>query len=244
MKAIEQTQLDDATRSVYLKSMGITQWVPRESQLEDETPAVEVQFEEKSIPNQDKTIATPEPAEIISPHESTAVNIEPPKSSHYLKLVNWQNNLLKEEGCKKLLVICRHQIDQPASSFATASSPSQFMLDYINSLLSLLESNDIHIKVELAHLATAGLTEESTPMDKHLSDNSPDLVLVLGDETVKHLLDESLEVSKVRGQLLKYENNQSLMVSYHPYSLITNPAIKSLALEDLKEVSRCLLSEI
>lgn len=163
------------------------------------------------------------------------------KTNKYLKLVNWTNQNIREENSKKLLIICRHQIDQPANSFARQNSPSQFMLDYINALIGLVAEPSFELRVQLAHLSEAGLSKDSIAMDDVLHDSKPDLVLVLGDETAVHLLDQKADVASLRGRLVSLGKNQKAMVSYHPYSLIKNSGLKPLALDDLTVVANYLL---
>jgi len=163
------------------------------------------------------------------------------KTSKYLKLVNWTNQNIREENSKKLLIICRHQIDQPANSFARQNSPSQFMLDYINALIGLTAGPSFELRVQLAHLSEAGLGNDSIAMDEVLDDSKPDLVLILGDETAAHLLDQKADVASLRGRLVSLGQNQNAMVSYHPYSLIENSGLKSLALDDLTVLANYLL---
>jgi hypothetical protein len=162
-------------------------------------------------------------------------------SNKYLKLVSWTNQTIKEENSKNILIICRHQIDQPANSFARVNSPSQFMLDYINALIGLLPELSFELKIQLAHLSEAGLGKDSSPMDEVLGDCKPDLVLLLGDETAAHLLDKQADVASLRGRLVELEQNHQALVSYHPFSMIENPALKSLALEDLSNLVSYLL---
>ena len=161
-------------------------------------------------------------------------------SSAFLKLVNWTSHKLETENCKTLLIICRHQIDQPANSFATASSPSQFMLDYIQGFQSILGQNSSGINIRLAHLSEAGLGNSSVPMGKVLESTQPDIVLILGDETVAHLFGEDATVANKRGQLIELKNNFEAFVSYHPFSLIENSSLKSLAFDDLINLANYL----
>ena len=62
----------------------------------------------------------------LSSEETTSQEVS---TSHYLKMVNWTSTVLSEENASSLLIICRHQVDQPANSFARSNSPSQFMMD-------------------------------------------------------------------------------------------------------------------
>jgi len=216
--------------------MGITQWVPRVEILEEDEQFEQVhKLNEQIVPDVKKEQTDTVNKDTNKPNQGSLT------SKHYLKLVNWQNQVVQEEGCKKLLIICRHQIDQPASSFAT-SSPSQFMLDYINSLLSFFEAKDCEIKLQLAHLASVDLNDDSLELSNHVNNIKPDAVFVLGGEALKQLLGKEIEVSQYRGQVIDFNNKQKLIASYHPYSLITNPSLKPLALEDLKELTNYLFS--
>ena len=154
-------------------------------------------------------------------------------SSAFLKLVVWGNQNLKQENAKTLLIICRHQIDQPANSFATPTAPSQFMLDYINALQSFIDGKFLGINIRLAHLSEAGLGKEAVPMNNVLQNIQPDAALLLGDETVTHLFGSQVSIASLRGQLVDLEPSYKAFVSYHPFSLIENPSLKSLALDDL-----------
>ncbi len=171
--------------------------------------------------------------------EINVVQANKVRNNKFLKLVNWTNQTIKEENSKKLLIICRHQIDQPASSFARPNSPSQFMLDYINALSGFIQEQTFELNISMAHLSEAGLSKDSVPMADILQQQSPDLILILGDETVSHLLDKQANVASLRGQLVELEQQNKAIVSYHPFSMIENPSLKSLALEDLSILASC-----
>ena len=180
------------------------------------------------------------PIEGLSKSNNIAVENKA-KISSYLKMVGWTNQNIRQENCKKLLIICRHQIDQPANSFARQNSPSQFMLDYINALLGLVQGPSFELKIQLAHLSEAGLSNDSIPMEDVLGDCQPDLILLLGDETAAHLLDKQTNVASLRGRLVDLKKNHKALVSYHPFSMIKNPGLKSLALDDLSNLANYLL---
>lgn len=168
------------------------------------------------------------------------------KEAHtqFLKMVNWKNT---SEAKKSLLIVCRHQTDQPAQSFARPGGPSQFMQDYLQALsdyinLSELAWDGSDLQIQLAHLTEAGLSADSSPMSEKLLDVNPDVILLLGDESVRQLFRSNEQVADLRGKLHQYQNYQ-LLVSYHPYSLICNPELKKLALEDIVLLSKVLQSE-
>jgi len=166
---------------------------------------------------------------------SNAIQNSP--TNQYLKLVNWTNQNLKEQGAKQLLIICRHQVDQPANSFARSNAPSQFMSDYIQALNSFVSSQPFEIKIQLAHLSEAGLGKDSLPMEQVVQEIKPDVALILGDETIAQLSGNSDNVASLRGRLVELGSLPKAIVSYHPFSLIENPALKALALADLNNLA-------
>jgi hypothetical protein len=164
------------------------------------------------------------------------------KSSHFLKQVSWSNRVLSEENAKSIMIICRHQVDQPANSFARINSPSQFMMDFINALNHFVANDNFELKIQLAHLSAAGLSEDSVPLSHAINSTRPELMIILGDETVNHLLGDSMEVATCRGQIHQIEDGTKVLVSYHPFSLIENPSLKRLAYEDLNLAGEFLVS--
>jgi hypothetical protein len=164
------------------------------------------------------------------------------KSSHFLKQVSWSNRVLSEENAKSIMIVCRHQVDQPANSFARVNSPSQFMMDFINALNHFVANDNFELKIQLAHLSAAGLSEDSVPLSQAVNSTRPELMLILGDETVSHLLGDSMEVATCRGQIHQIEDGTKVLVSYHPFSLIENPSLKRLAYEDLNLAREFLVS--
>jgi len=255
--------MDENLRSAYLDSMGITCWIPKDS--EDESSSVEVETIKAAASNIDSIVETrsePESTKTELANEHQIADEKPPvqkedtrppsqviedtdKSltstrNQYLKLINWQNQIIKEEGNKQLLIICRHQIDQPASSFATSNSPSRFMQDYLNSLISLLEPALFDLKIQMAHLSQAGLGDDAISMDQHIEQSKPNLILLLGEETVSQFLGEESKLAELRGQIVGGNNQPKLLVSYHPFSLIKNPSLKTLALDDLRYLAQYL----
>ncbi|MGX5174462.1 hypothetical protein ACUR5C_10630 [Aliikangiella sp. IMCC44653] len=158
-------------------------------------------------------------------------------SQHFLKLVNWSQN--KQADCK-VLIICRHQTDQPAQSFAKASAPSQFMQDYLTALNDLVMAKGIELNTQLAHLSEAGLGADCQKIETVFTDLKPRLVLMLGDEAVKNTLGPEHNVATTRNQVLSLFGEVPIVVSYHPYTLIKNPHLKKSAFEDLVFISQML----
>ncbi|TQV82916.1 hypothetical protein [Aliikangiella coralliicola] len=161
-------------------------------------------------------------------------------SGSYLKLISWRST---NKADKRLLIICRHHKDQPAQSFARSNGPSQFMSDYLKALQEYVAVSGAEIEMRLAHLTEAGLGSDCEPMTQKLTELKPDLVLVLGEEGVRHLFDKDATVSEQRGKLQQMEGGFEALVSYHPYSLISDPPLKRNALEDLRLVAKALLRE-
>ena len=194
----------------------------------------------------------------LKPVESEPVSLKPEplnlassktEKKQYLNLVKWSsakytqiateqtgshdNNTMIE---KNILIICRHKIDQPANSFASKRGPSYFMIDYLKTLVEFGLQNNLRINIQLAHLAEAGLGESSITIKSYFEKQPPDFSLVLGDETVENLIDKSSEVKSLRCRLnkLSFIANAEAVASYHPFDLISNPRLKSLAFEDIQ----------
>jgi len=78
--------------------------------------------------------------------------------------------------------------------------------------------------------------------DVHITDSrdqidamKPALLLVLGDNTARDLLNTDAAMESLRGKLHSYgENKTPLIVTYHPGYLLQNPADKKKAFLDLK----------
>ncbi len=205
-----------------------------------ETPKIEPDNQQPSSSTQAKT-----QDQDVSPQQSEVKGEQSNEASpqYYLKTVNWTNAVLSEENAKKLLIICRHQIEQPANSFARANSPSQFMTDFINCFNHLMAGFNKEFKVSLAHLSAAGLSEECVALSDAMQTNQPTAVLLLGDETVANLLGEALNVANARSQMHRLADGTPALVSYHPFDLIQNPALKRLAYEDLVLANELLTQE-
>lgn len=64
----------------------------------------------------------------------------------------------------------------------------------------------------------------------------PKIVIPLGATALKRLLqDESIRISRVRGQWLQW-NGRLVMPVYHPAALLRNPALKKETWEDFKRI--------
>jgi len=62
----------------------------------------------------------------------------------------------------------------------------------------------------------------------------PKLIITLGD-SYNYLLNDNINISKIRGNILKYKNI-NLIPMYHPNLLLRNPSLKKEALEDLNKI--------
>lgn len=198
--------------------------------------SAELTVDEKNPLNSPQTIQPEKNRQLnnISLPESAKVTADT-EQIHYLKMVNWSNEAASNAP---LLIICRHQVDQPAQSFAKANAPSQFMRDYLQALTEFAAQSSLAIPLRLAHLAQVGLSAECKPLQDILTTIKPKLVLVLGDEAVKALFSESLQIAALRGQLISLSDEVKCLVSYHPFTLIQNPQLKKLALDDLRLIAR------
>ncbi len=239
-QAVNQT-LTEEERFSYLQAMEVSEWILRDKK-------------EVNIPDEELVDLTPDSsvetvrdvnvAESITHHAQH--NIKPESGSmsesepvNYLKMVNWRSNSDTEQT---ILVVCRHETDQPAHSFARSTAPSQFMTDFVQALQSLLETSRITLDVRLAHLSEAGLGHDCLPMNDVLEQVKPAVILVLGDETVKKMFNPDDDVAVKRGKVQSFGDGNSVITSYHPFTLIKNPHLKPLAMEDLKLLVK-LISE-
>jgi len=185
-------------------------------------------------------LSKPEPLKPVfsKTEKKQYLNLVKWSSAKYMQMVPQQtgsndNNSMIE---KNILIICRHKIDQPANSFASKRGPSNFMQDYLKTLVEFGLQNNLRISIQLAHLATAGLGESSITIESYFEKQQPDCSLVLGDETVENLIDKSSDVKNIRCRLNKFSFNANAeaIASYHPFDLISNPRLKSLAYEDIQ----------
>lgn len=68
---------------------------------------------------------------------------------------------------------------------------------------------------------------------------SPEVIVCLGSVAATYLLNIDKQISKIRGEFLKY-NGISVMPTFHPAYLLRNPGKKKEAWEDLKKVINIL----
>jgi len=250
--------LPEQSRREYLQAMGIVTWLPKDQTWQDSISKIESEHATESSPKNvvrslPKSTSTtmPEPSNLVF---ATVQNVSDlpekiqvvsetvdryvyPAKNQFLKLVNWSHQSTISSQSKRLLVICRHKVDEPANSFARATAPSQFMLDYIKSLIELTRSKGTEIEVQLAHLSQIGFADGSLPFAEGLNQSKPDLVLILGDETITQFVPDTTNVSELRGKQIALSEQLSACVSYHPFTLIQDPSLKRLAFEDLRQLA-------
>jgi len=262
--------LSEQDRREYLRAMGIVSWLPKAEPWQaivanevvgDEVGGSKVskneisstEIEEKPFKSDNllinepasrfeansKNTVCPTVEEVIKPTKQVDGEAYP-AASQFLKLINWSNQSTFSSGAKTLLIICRHQVDEPASSFTRSNTPSQFMLDYVNSLTEIAKFKGLDLNIQLAHLSQVGLADGSVSFGAGLEKIQPDLALILGDETVAQFMPQACEVSKLRGKQIALTHKIDACTSYHPYTLIQDPSLKRLAFEDLHLVVACL----
>ncbi|MCX7863349.1 MAG: uracil-DNA glycosylase [Bacteroidales bacterium] len=64
---------------------------------------------------------------------------------------------------------------------------------------------------------------------------NPTIIVLLGATALNGLIDESLKITKVRGQWIEWQNRW-VMPTYHPAALLRNPSLKAETWEDFKKV--------
>ena len=253
--------LSEQSRREYLQAMGVVSWLPKDQPWQPIVNVIELEqsseLEETPIENVDPTTLRSIEQSVVQPSEITNQLIQKqsvsmskdgeasesqdhgdyPAVGQFLKLVNWSNQLTISNQSKRLLVICRHKVDEPANSFARATAPSQFMLDYIKSLVEIMRSTGVEIDVKLAHLSQIGLSDDSQVFAEGLKKSKPDCVLILGDETINQFVPNTSSVAELRGKQIKLNGQLNAFVSYHPFTLIQDPSLKRLAFEDLRQLA-------
>lgn len=248
--------MTEKLRLEYLSEMQITSWELREPfKLPDLACDVVIDSNSDELNAQaeanDKVFELPKEkmADLTSKPEPSKPAPSKVEKNQYLNLVKWSSakytQIIPEQTGshdnsrmfeKNILIICRHKIDQPANSFASKRGPSNFMQDYLKTLVEFGLQNNLRINIQLAHLAEAGLGESSITIKSYFEKQPPDFSLVLGDETVENLIDKSSDVKSIRCRLnrLSFTTNANAIASYHPFDLISNPRLKSLAYEDIQ----------
>ena len=82
--------------------------------------------------------------------------------------------------------------------------------------------------------------EQCTPyLKEQIALIKPDVLVALGRIASHFLLNTTTSLSKLRGQVFKF-NNTPLLVTYHPAYLLRTPADKAKAYEDLKKIQEFL----
>ncbi|HEV2614802.1 MAG TPA: uracil-DNA glycosylase [Gammaproteobacteria bacterium] len=82
--------------------------------------------------------------------------------------------------------------------------------------------------------------EQCTPyLKEQIELIKPDVLVALGRIASHFLLNTTTSLSKLRGQVFKF-NNTPLLVTYHPAYLLRTPADKAKAYEDLKKIQEFL----
>ena len=264
--------LDEIERFSYLSAMEVPLWIEREeSVVAEATSSTELDSEPKpeavistsqtsttvsSVANDnveerggDSAIDPERDSRISDSLKDLAPETAQPsiqqtapsnKTSHYLKLVNWK---VGDNSGPNLLVVCRHQTDQPAQSFARTHGPSQFMQDYIKTLTNFCTNKGIDLQVRLGHLSEAGLGSDCEAIEEVVQNLQPVGLLLLGDETVKALIPPAKDIAELRGCLHIPDGLVESLVSYHPYTLIKNPSLKKLAMDDLKALAQFIVGK-
>ncbi len=248
------SELDESLRRNYLDAMEVPVWSPRveleqESNLtiedfkkedalkEEQGPEEHVVLKENNGLKENSGLKEEKPTK---PTDATLKQNKPASqlAGQFLKLFNAQ---AATESDKKILIVCRHNKDQPAQSFVTNHRPSQLMQDYLQAIKELLmaKDNNMTVNIQLAQLVEAALSDDCYSVDHVIQNKQPDLILLLGDESIRSLLKEQTDLAQIRGKLFDIETTQTL-VSYHPYTLIQNPQLKKLALEDLGLIASLL----
>lgn len=68
---------------------------------------------------------------------------------------------------------------------------------------------------------------------------NPKIIVALGTTSYHYLTDDTTSISKIRGEILSF-NNRVLIPTFHPSFLLRNPSAKKEAFEDLKKIKSVL----
>jgi DNA polymerase len=71
---------------------------------------------------------------------------------------------------------------------------------------------------------------------------SPKLIVTLGNTALKAIAGEKYTVGAVHGKVIRFHNGQ-IYPLYHPASIIYNPELKEVYLEDLRKLRRFIAEE-
>jgi len=240
----------------YLEAMQVPVWVERsnlpafmgcieqsgESMAEaPSTKPVHSQVAEPEITGEEKSQPVPErvPTDATTEDNLTGETTSP----WYFKLVNWRQ--LKEDNAQgkpvKLIVVCRSSTEQPSASFAGKSGPGWFMSDYLKALQACMQPQ-IHLDIQLAHLSATTINDDRVSVDAHLKTQQPDFIWVMADQAAAQLF-SGAEIAQLRQQVLSFVGSDvPCMLSYHPYTLISEPKLKRLVMQDFATLKQNLLA--
>lgn len=248
--------LTESKRFAYLQAMEVPLWQNRNElrAIECDNQEKKNNQQEKSIEKKNQTIEKTvekvvseklntverEKIEKTSVKKETSKNPTTEKNSRFLKMVSWHSGI---QSSSSILIICRHDSEQPANSFAKPHAPSQFMTDYINALVEFLGENNKDCYIRLGHLSQAGLGKDCQSLSQTIEELTPKVVLMLGEETIKELSEPQNDIASLRGKIFSVDEHKHCIASYHPFTLINNPHLKSLAMEDLKMLAKFLIQE-
>lgn len=73
-------------------------------------------------------------------------------------------------------------------------------------------------------------------LKKQIEIVDPEVIICLGSVAVRYLLNIDKQISKVRGEFIKYNDKIYVMPTFHPAYLLRNPDKKKQSWEDLKKV--------
>lgn len=68
----------------------------------------------------------------------------------------------------------------------------------------------------------------------------PKLIVALGSTSFKYLMGSDENIQKLRGQVLQYSKDISLVATFHPSFLLRNPSSKKEAFEDFKTIKNMI----
>ncbi len=256
----DRISLDESTRNAYLSALGIQQWRTRDSQDDIAEEVMQAESSTKHATNvvEEKQVET---ESVIQP----VVKIDVDKISK-MDLSTLELNVRGCDACdlhktrkQTVFGLGHHKADwliigeAPGADEDRQGEPfvgraGQLLTQmlraiglareevFIANILKCRPPNNRDPKPEEVSACSAYLNRQIELLE-------PKIILALGRIAAQSLLQSSVPIGKMRGQLYHYEkNNIPTVVTYHPAYLLRSPKEKRKVWEDLKFARQQIIS--
>lgn len=235
--------------NIYLKAMGITEWVRREVAFQ--TTAIDKKIQE----NHEIIETNPQPQTIVTQVESEILG----SREKFILSLNWDDL----EQCVKSCTDCPLHTQRTNTVFGVGSRQAKWLIlgeapgqeedqqgePFVGRAGQLLNSMLFAIGLQRSDIFIANTVKCRPPnnRDPHPTEIlscapfltrqieliQPRLILILGRVAVRRLLQKEDVLGKLRGKVHHYQNIP-VVVTYHPAYLLRSPTEKAKAWEDLQ----------